>query len=185
MRNTNAKLICQIDKHINLYKDMKNGIAFITNGDTGDLHGAHPCIDKSGSVKGMKNIGYWKKDARSVRSNGLIYNISECLICNSLSVLDIICAAHCTCGGNHKVTGKMHQTMLDVYHYPGKYILCTGCNSLTDSTGELNEAGILLPATEFGLKEVKFLSSVPYPHIGYEKAYHSRIDSCIFCGGKK
>lgn len=49
-------LIRQIDKHIELYKDEQNGLAWIEDGTTGIEHSCHPHIDGTGSVSGMKNL---------------------------------------------------------------------------------------------------------------------------------
>jgi len=36
----------------------------------------HPSIDASGSVRGMKKLGYWGKDDVCVRCGSYIYNLS-------------------------------------------------------------------------------------------------------------
>lgn len=58
-----------------LYRDDKNGIAWIEDGSSGCGFSVHSNIDSSGSVRGMKNLGYWQKKDRTIRSHGFIYNI--------------------------------------------------------------------------------------------------------------
>ena len=58
-----------------LYRDDKNGIAWIEDGSSGCGFSVHANIDASGSVIGMKKLGYWGKKDRTIRSHGFIYNI--------------------------------------------------------------------------------------------------------------
>ena len=58
-----------------LHRDKKNGIAWIEDGSTGLRHSCHSNIDGAGSVRGMKALGYWGKEDRTIRSHGFIYNI--------------------------------------------------------------------------------------------------------------
>lgn len=60
-----------------LYRDNKTGIAWIEDGSSGCRISIHPNISVSGSVRGMKQLGYWGKQDRTVRSNGFIYNIDR------------------------------------------------------------------------------------------------------------
>ena len=60
-----------------LYIDSRTGIAWIADGSTGMCISVHPNIDITGSVRGMKNLGYWGKKDRTVRCNGFIYNIDH------------------------------------------------------------------------------------------------------------
>ena len=55
---------------------VKNGICCIANHSTGGGHSCHPNIASTGSVKGMKKMGYWGKTDSCVRANGFIYNKS-------------------------------------------------------------------------------------------------------------
>ena len=71
------KLIRELGDCITLYRDTNNGIAWIEDGSTGCGYSCHSNIDITGSVRGMKNLGYWKKDARTIRSHGWIYNIED------------------------------------------------------------------------------------------------------------
>ena len=70
------KLLKEIEPHVILYRCTSTGIAWIENGKAGIGHSAHPNIHSSGSVSGMKNLGYWDKKDKTVRSHGFIYNIS-------------------------------------------------------------------------------------------------------------
>ena len=92
------QLIKEIKPHIVLYRDDKTGIAWVEDGTSGCGHSAHPNIDKTGSVEGMKSLGYWGKDDRTVRSHGWIYNIGVCVV---TSEYDEIARQHCNCGGKH------------------------------------------------------------------------------------
>ena len=38
---------------------MKNGIATIYDPSTGLIHSCHPNISTTGSIRGMKRLGYW------------------------------------------------------------------------------------------------------------------------------
>jgi hypothetical protein len=94
--------IRQIAEYAELHRDPKTGIAWIENGSTGCGHSAHPNIDASGSVRGMKSRGYWSKDDRTVRSHGFIYNIDSLVISDEY---DQIAASECRCGGIHRKPG--------------------------------------------------------------------------------
>lgn len=91
--------IQQVTEHVNLYRDSKTGIAWVENGKTGNGHSAHPNIDATGSVAGMKKLGYWKKTDRAVKAGGCIYNIDRLVIDDNL---DQVAADACYCGGKHK-----------------------------------------------------------------------------------
>jgi hypothetical protein len=82
----------------NLYRDTRTGLAWIEDGSTGCGHSCHPNIDASGSVRGMKKLGYWAEDARTVRSHGFVYNIDRLSISDKM---DEIAREHCQCGGRH------------------------------------------------------------------------------------
>lgn len=84
----------EIKEHVVLYRDSKSGIAFIKNGLTGNEHSAHPNIDRTGSVVGMKKKGYWGKNDIVVATNGAKYNISKLVIHDEL---DKIASEHCNC----------------------------------------------------------------------------------------
>lgn len=77
------------------------GIVWIEDGSTGVGHSCHPNIDATGSVRGMKKLGYWGEKDVCVRSHGFIYNVSRTIVTDPLDeiVLDL-----CACGGTH--TGR-------------------------------------------------------------------------------
>lgn len=93
------ELIKKIDEITDLYRDSNTGIAWVENGHTGCGHSAHPNIDASGSVKGMKKRGYWREEDRTVRSHGFIYNIDRLVVTDDL---DEVARQHCRCGGKHE-----------------------------------------------------------------------------------
>lgn len=66
----------KLNGHANLYR-YDNGIAIVTDGSTGLIHSCHPNIDASGSVTGMKKLGYWGKDDIVVKAGSYKYNISH------------------------------------------------------------------------------------------------------------
>lgn len=88
------QFIREVKDHVFLYRDDKNGIAWIEDGRTGLGHSVHPNIDKTGSVKEMKKLGYWGKDDKIVRSHGWQYNISKFVVSDEL---DEIVADECQC----------------------------------------------------------------------------------------
>ena len=88
----------QISKGIVLCKDNATGLAWIINGKTGMAHSCHPNIDISGSVRGMKNLGYWDRKDRIVRSHGFQYNIDKFVI-DTKEELDVLVAEECMCAG--------------------------------------------------------------------------------------
>ena len=61
MVDSMKQFIRQIKEHINLYRNDKTGIAWIEDGITGLGISVHVSIDSSGSVSGMKTLGYWKR----------------------------------------------------------------------------------------------------------------------------
>lgn len=69
------KLIKKLDQYAALYRDTKNGVAWVEDGGTGLGYSCHANISETGSVDGMKALGYWRKADRTVCSNGFIYNI--------------------------------------------------------------------------------------------------------------
>ena len=91
-------LIKQISECKLLYRDNKTGIAFVEDGSTGNTHSCHANIDSTGSVRGMKKLGYWRKDDRTTRAHGAIYNIDTLVVSDEL---DEIARQHCRCGGKH------------------------------------------------------------------------------------
>ena len=92
------QFVRKIEEYVNLYRDDKSGIAWIEDGRTGNGISVHSNIDSSGSVSGMKNLGYWKKKDRTVKSHGWIYNIDS-FVCNKKNELEMIVANKCRCQG--------------------------------------------------------------------------------------
>jgi hypothetical protein len=92
------RLIQQVDEYTRLYRDDRNGIAWVEDGHTGMGHSAHPNISVTGSVRGMRALGYWPKNERVVRSHGWQYNIDRCIVTDEL---DELARQHCRCGGRH------------------------------------------------------------------------------------
>lgn len=90
------QLIKEISEGIKLYRDSDTGIAFVHDGSTGLSHSCHPNIDSTGSVRGMKKLGYWGKNDVIVRANGYSYNVSRFCV-DSSDELDNIAAESCMC----------------------------------------------------------------------------------------
>jgi len=90
--------IKEIAEYITLYWCPRTGIAWVENSKTGNGHSAHPNIDATGSVKGMKSRGFWKQHDRTVKTNGAIYNIDKLVVTDAL---DEIARQYCRCGGQH------------------------------------------------------------------------------------
>lgn len=88
--------IRKINEYVNLYRDSKTEIAWIEDGSTGLGYSCHPQIDRSGSVIGMKQRGYWDKIDRVVQSHGWKYNIDRFVV-NTKNKLDMIVAKECMC----------------------------------------------------------------------------------------
>jgi hypothetical protein len=93
-----AEKIREISPSTSLYRDEATGIAWVRDGRTGFEHSPHPSIDSTGSVEGMKKQGHWRRDDRTVRANGYIFNIDSSWIDGEL---DQIAADACQCGGKH------------------------------------------------------------------------------------
>lgn len=93
------QLIQQVSEHVTLYRDSRTGIAWVENGSTGGAHSAHANIDRSGSIRGMVRLGYWKESDRKVRCGGAIYNIDTLVTTDDY---DCLAADNCHCGGKHK-----------------------------------------------------------------------------------
>lgn len=79
-----------------LYRDLRTGLAWIEDTSTGCCISIHANIDASGSVRGMKQRGYWGKKDRTIRSHGFIYNIDS-FICNPRDMLETVVADECNC----------------------------------------------------------------------------------------
>lgn len=98
------RLLKEVKPYCSLYIDDTTGIARIEDGSTGTGHSVHPNIDISGSVRGMKTLGYWDKSDKVVRSHGWQYNISRFLASGEL---EEIVAAHCQCEECRKRRGEL------------------------------------------------------------------------------
>lgn len=92
------QFIKKVEDYVNLYRDDKTGIAWIEDGRTGLGISVHANIDSSGSVSGMKKLGYWGKKDRTVRSHDWIYNIDS-FVCDKNNELEMIVAYECKCQG--------------------------------------------------------------------------------------
>lgn len=91
------KLIREIGKYKNLYRDTVSGIAWIEDGNAGVGISIHSSIDISGSVRGMKKLGYWRKTDRTVRSHGCIYNIDTLIVDNNNPLEKLLADTECKC----------------------------------------------------------------------------------------
>jgi hypothetical protein len=98
MAGKRKTFVKELAQYVELHFDERTGIAWVADGTTGGGHSAHPNIDASGSVAGMKKLGYWRKEDRTVRSNGFIYNVSKLVVSDKW---DEIARQHCRCGGLH------------------------------------------------------------------------------------
>lgn len=90
----------EVAPHKVLHRDERSGIAWIEDGTAGVGLSLHPNISDSGSVAGMKRMGYWSRDAKTKRTRGFIYNISA-YVPEDDSYLNGILRRECRCGGNH------------------------------------------------------------------------------------
>lgn len=90
--------IREVKPYANLYRDNKTGIAWIEDSGTGLGVSVHPNIDISGSVRGMKDRGYWGRNDRVVKSHGWNYNIDR-FVCDKDNELECIVADECMCQG--------------------------------------------------------------------------------------
>lgn len=91
-------LLQQLDPHVALYRDPRSGIAWVENGHDGCGYSAHPNIDASGSIRGMKASGHWGKHDRVVRSHSFLYSID---IAVGIARPSLLAAKHSRCGGTH------------------------------------------------------------------------------------
>lgn len=79
-----------------LHRDPRTGIAWVKDCSTGMGHSCHANIDATGSVRGMKKLGYWGKNDRTVRSHGFIYNI-DTFVVDKKDPYDMLAAEYCQC----------------------------------------------------------------------------------------
>ncbi|QNB45438.1 hypothetical protein BR63_03360 [Thermanaerosceptrum fracticalcis] len=92
------QLIKEINQYCKLFRCEESGIAWVENESTGNGHSCHPNIHVTGSVAGMKKLGYWGKTDRTVKAHGYIYNIDKLVVDDEL---DKIAQQYCRCGGKH------------------------------------------------------------------------------------
>ena len=88
------QFIREVKPYAKLYRDNRTGIAWIEDGSVGLGYSCHANIDISGSVGGMKNLGYWEKKDRVRLSHGFQYNIDTFIVNGEL---DRITADECRC----------------------------------------------------------------------------------------
>lgn len=92
------QFIRDVKPYAKLYRDTTTGIAWIEDVSSGCGWSVHSNIDITGSVRGMKYLGYWGKKDRTVRSHGYIYNI-DTFICDKDNEFQTILANECRCQG--------------------------------------------------------------------------------------
>lgn len=92
--------IKDIRPYVTLYVDTNTGIAMVEDGTSGTGCSLHPNIDASGSVAGMKKLGYWDKNDVTVRAFSSIHNISR-FVSESDPAIHAALLQYCSCGGNH------------------------------------------------------------------------------------
>ena len=90
-------LIRKLSEYKTLYRDTTNGLAWIEDTSAGCCISIHANIDASGSVRGMKNLGYWKKNARTIRSHGYIYNVDSLVVNNNNKAEMLLAETECKC----------------------------------------------------------------------------------------
>jgi hypothetical protein len=84
----------ELKQHVELHRCDRTGIAWVQDGRTGSGHSAHPNIDTTGSVRGMKKLGYWNQKDRIRKTHGYQYNIDKFVASHEL---DKIAADNCRC----------------------------------------------------------------------------------------
>lgn len=90
------EFVRKVGEYQTLFRDSKSGLAWINDESTGLGHSCHPNISASGSVSGMKKLGYWSKKDRIVRSHGFAYNIDRFVI-DQKDKFDQIVSEECMC----------------------------------------------------------------------------------------
>lgn len=89
-------LIAHVGDWQDVYRNTNTGIAFVQDGNTGMRHSCHANISSGGSIRGMKEMGYWGKKDRTVKCNGYIYNVDTYVVTDKL---DAVAAEYCQCIG--------------------------------------------------------------------------------------
>ena len=90
------KFIREVTPYAKLYRDSKTGIAWIDDDSTGLRYTVHPYIDRTGSIKGMKQQHFWGKDDKVVTAAGYHYNISR-FWCDKNEPFDELLSHECMC----------------------------------------------------------------------------------------
>lgn len=90
------KKVKKLDDYTTLLRDDRTGIAKIQDGRLGFAHSIHANISSSGSVRGMRDRGYWGKKDRAVRAGSFTYNIDS-LVSDDNPEYDKILKAECRC----------------------------------------------------------------------------------------
>jgi hypothetical protein len=100
-----TRFIKLINTYAKLYRNDETGIAWIYDSSMGLRYSVHPNIDKTGSVRGMKKLGYWEKKDKIVRCGGYVYNISRIVCDNSEYERIVADACMCECCKERRMTG--------------------------------------------------------------------------------
>lgn len=85
-------------QNANLHRDPKTGLAWIHDGSTGLNVSVHPNISRTGSVAGMKRLGYWGENDVVVPVGSYYYNISR-FVCDKNDPFERFLANECMCAG--------------------------------------------------------------------------------------
>ena len=92
-------LLRTVRPHVTLHRCPRTGLAWVEDRTTGTATSAHPNISATGSVRGMKDRGYWQRDAATLRTRGFIYNVS--VTAPESTDDDRLALAECRCPGVH------------------------------------------------------------------------------------
>lgn len=138
------KEVRELMPFVKLYRDDDNGITWVEDHSTGERVSAHPYISSTGSVAGMKKMGYWGKDDKIVESHGYMYNISRFVGDDeSIDEFEMVAANECMCEKCKErrgvlVTDEMHSKLRALS------ILAEECSDQVYDDGDENgSAGIL------------------------------------------
>ena len=96
------QLIKKIGNTLELYRCPETGIAWIDKKESRQMmisyYAAHPQLSAKANMPFMIEKGKWSPHARQVRTNGIIYDISQGLARNKYEKM---AAEHCRCSGVH------------------------------------------------------------------------------------